>query len=403
MPWNRFMLKMIARLSLFSFLPSSLSALAQGGVPHLKPNELAVVLGAQWSAPLLLSSPEMTLLTQAQYNSILQKYAQTSIGEAWVTENQFQDWRLVSMRVDPCSPLVLGLDARPAFYCWPEVRLVATPVLKEYRKGNQWTKWWTDDRALHLIYPLPVPSELQTIVQSIQTQAAQRGVVTLSEGERDLFTRARNQSSLQLLKDVSKLTLAPQPAQEISTRPELAQIPTSGPFREGLLNFLRSYSAPDRLKKVTAFSLPEGRNPSPSDDWVFLNFEVSKGNLRLTPIVVHHQRTGQPLVTLDGEQSASSGRDDSRVYEQWEDSPQKEQVEKQIMLFKNNPSYYEKTINDGNQILVPNTTCASCHKLNPDQTDFHNFSSFLDNPFTISNRVKSDVKRNLAWIEDNLK
>ena len=52
---------------------------------------------------------------------------------------------------------------------------------------------------------------------------------------------------------------------------------------------------------------------------------------------------------------------------------------------------------DPYEFLVPNTSCASCHRLNDLLFDFHSLSGFENNPITISPRVVKDVERDLSW------
>jgi hypothetical protein len=53
---------------------------------------------------------------------------------------------------------------------------------------------------------------------------------------------------------------------------------------------------------------------------------------------------------------------------------------------------------DRRRTLVPNTSCASCHKLNGDPFDFHNLSYLDDRDMAVTPRVARDVELDLAWI-----
>ena len=50
------------------------------------------------------------------------------------------------------------------------------------------------------------------------------------------------------------------------------------------------------------------------------------------------------------------------------------------------------------QFFVPNTSCASCHRLNNLRFDFHSLSHLEDGNMTISPRVVGDVDRELWWV-----
>ena len=53
-------------------------------------------------------------------------------------------------------------------------------------------------------------------------------------------------------------------------------------------------------------------------------------------------------------------------------------------------------INDPYQTLVNQTTCASCHRANQLNFDFHNLSYLGDYEVTISPRTLADVERDMA-------
>ena len=52
--------------------------------------------------------------------------------------------------------------------------------------------------------------------------------------------------------------------------------------------------------------------------------------------------------------------------------------------------------------LVPNTSCASCHRLNGLRFDFHSLSGFEDRGITVSPRVTKDVARDMFWARSAL-
>ena len=52
---------------------------------------------------------------------------------------------------------------------------------------------------------------------------------------------------------------------------------------------------------------------------------------------------------------------------------------------------------DPYSFLVPNTSCASCHRLNGLRFDFHSLSGFEDRGITVSPRVTKDVARDMFW------
>ena len=55
-------------------------------------------------------------------------------------------------------------------------------------------------------------------------------------------------------------------------------------------------------------------------------------------------------------------------------------------------------INDPNQVLVPNTTCATCHGFNELTFNLHNLSYLQEMEMNVSPRVKNDVEHDLQWL-----
>jgi hypothetical protein len=97
---------------------------------------------------------------------------------------------------------------------------------------------------------------------------------------------------------------------------------------------------------------------------------------------------------------ASMGRDDTRLYELPE--PLLTTVNDSVALFRSDFRRLAPLIQDRRSRLVDNTSCATCHKLNPLRFDFHNLSYLEDQPITVSPRVNTDVALDLAWLRTHL-
>jgi HPt (histidine-containing phosphotransfer) domain-containing protein len=55
-------------------------------------------------------------------------------------------------------------------------------------------------------------------------------------------------------------------------------------------------------------------------------------------------------------------------------------------------------LRDRRQHLVANTTCGTCHMMNPLRFDFHNFGYLEDRDLTVSPRVTTDVELDLRFL-----
>jgi len=72
-----------------------------------------------------------------------------------------------------------------------------------------------------------------------------------------------------------------------------------------------------------------------------------------------------------------------------------EVLAEQVVLNTDDPTISKLANPD--EFLVPNTSCASCHKLNDLRFDMHNLSSLEDRAMTVSPRVKQDVLADQLW------
>ena len=102
-----------------------------------------------------------------------QAFKRTDVGAALDEENRFEDWRVVSMSVVRCQTLGVLPAQTSDVLCWPTLRLVWQPVVKDVEVSWGRAEIYADDRALHAIYPLQPRS---TDGQLIQTDVRNQGV-----------------------------------------------------------------------------------------------------------------------------------------------------------------------------------------------------------------------------------
>ncbi|MBK7859236.1 MAG: hypothetical protein IPJ65_11570 [Archangiaceae bacterium] len=148
----------------------------------------------------------------------------------------YDTWRVVSIRLDPCSP------RRGTSSCAPEVRLVLQTLVELGDAGIIAT-----DGAIHLVYDVPA-AELVTMMKQLLTLKKANG-------------------------DVTPDVLQPHPI--------LSQQGLSGAFAQGLAAIVLEHVGEDRLARLTFFD----HNMDPdSDGWLFAIFDRTGSTLTAVKI-----------------------------------------------------------------------------------------------------------------------
>jgi hypothetical protein len=354
------------------------------------------------------------ILPPAWYTEVERGFRPTSVGDALAIENRRSDWRMVSMRVAPCSPIVATPSQEIDTYCWPEVRLVWQPILRNVRFHERFSPAFADDRALHALYDAPDAVALteaeaaraRTLRERVTSYAdAHRGgpFAPLSAAERAEFEGYRDRVASALLRATLALRGSGVPASRFSgfgVRPEsVGDTAAQEGLRTRTLAFLGTYARPTALKKLTAFSLPEGREPAHLNEWVFLSFKGVDGRVVQESITMTSARDGRTLVDFGTSLTSGMATDDARVVRLASDPTVGEEIRSSVIVNSNtDEARLIPVLRDRRARLVPNTTCASCHRMNPLRFDFHNFGYLEDRDLTISPRVRTDVELDLAWV-----
>jgi hypothetical protein len=132
---------------------------------------------------------------------------------------------------------------------------------------------------------------------------------------------------------------------------------------------------------------------------VFLAFLGQKGELISDNISIRSRQDGHSLAQLGPSIRGSQFRDEARL-DPWleANTADAEELRLNVLLSPQDLPRLAPVLADRRQILVPNTSCSSCHKLNELRFDFHNLSYLEDRPLTISPRVKKDVELDLQWL-----
>ncbi len=350
------------------------------------------------------------LLSRAQYAQIAGAFQNTSVGSAFTEESRYEDVRLVSMRVAPCAPLT-NTPSLASTWCWPEVRLVLQPILYKTRIREVIVPAYAEDRAIHVLYDVKLSGGLDDVnrrrvdewLRTIRAAAAsnQSPFAPLNAAETEQFIAARNRVIRGLVAEALQLrsvTFPNEAYQTVEVRPESAgTVAEARAFSQRVAAFLSRHAPSQSIKNLTAFSLPEGREPALIDEWVFVAFKGAAGKLTQESISFRSKSTGAVLLDMGTAPRGSQTRDDDIVYEP-QANPIAEAIAAQVLLGPRDLIRLKEALSDRRQLQVPNTTCASCHKLNALRFDFHNFGYLEDRALTVSPRVRKDVALDIEFV-----
>ncbi len=411
--------KLAGMLSVFALIPMLNSTPAHTAPVQVMNADLAIILPAQRSlriaaadvvAPLNEAFLPRDLLTQVE-----DAYRNTPVGDAVATENSYADWTLVSARIAPCSPLgmIPGVDTQ--ILCWPEVRLVWQPILKDFRRYAVILSAFADDRAIHALYDYnPAlalsPTDAQranTLLNKVRANLNDNPTAPLkhlSSDEIAEFIKLRDKTTDVLISKAVALragNFSDKNYTAFDERPEFNESASAAQFVSKFKAFIAESAPRKALKEMTSFSLPEGREPPQADDWIFVQFLKQNGNMVQQSIKMHSAEDGRVLFDFGPAPRASQMRDDPALHTALEtmDATDAAEIRKRVLLSPSELAQKKNIISDRAVTLVPNTSCASCHKFNNLRFDFHSLSYLEDRNISVSPRVKTDVLRDLEWLK----
>jgi hypothetical protein len=377
--------------------------LAESDWPGIRAQDVAILLPRVEGQTLkahFRTSDDRALLPGDWVDGVSAAFSPTDVGDALEAENRYEDWTLVSIRVSPCSPLghVPGPDALAL--CWPEVRLVWQPTIYDFWIGWTTVDAFSDDRAIHAlyrVYPRAGSAEVEALIES------------LTRGQGDTQQQLARLSALrrEAVADLLGATVAlrdpllnPDDFSELDLRAEtLGSDEQSQAFYQRLGAFLSTFAQREALHTLTAFSLPEGRDPAGEDIWVFLAFDGVAGQLRQRSIEVRSPITGDVLFDYGRHETVSSAQADHRAQAYIDIEPVgAAELTDQIVTKPNDRRRLHDRLNDPEQTLVANTSCASCHSFNDLTFNLHNLSYLQEMEISIAPRVRRDVDADLMWL-----
>lgn len=360
--------------------------------------DLAIILPAGGNDKIAASEPYFSPRWLAQIDAV---FRSTSIEDAFLTESAPATWRLVSMRIAPCQPLLPYLTPLNQTLCEVEVRLVWQPI-EQIRRGGIWTHY-ADDRAIHALYHADARAYLAP-EDAVAYEDLKSRSASLEPSEIATYRGLHRGLVQGLMADLVRLrsTRDPLAWTTLAERPEFQSSATAKPFISRLKSFLKKAARFDRLKELTAFSLPAGRQPPLLDDWVFVAFHPADSGRSLASknITLTSRQDGRTLFAYGPSMSGTMRFDDPRLHGVLEHMPpdDAEEVRAAVILAPRAPTNLKDALADRLTTHVSHTSCVSCHKLKDQPFDLHNLSYLEDQALVPSPRVEQDVAHDLDWL-----
>jgi hypothetical protein len=430
---------------------------------------------AEKDLALIFTVGTTQLLRDEWYKAVLQGFRGSEAEDALETNNTREEWRNVSARVEPCAPLGVAPFQGADSLCWPEVRLVMQPVkarinLNEGSSPAEVVSDYADDRGIHLLYDVPgtnilTPAELTEAnrLKARVTAAVVAGTWTPTSGEplnaaeKLRFIALRNRVASALLTATVALRGQRVPVaayKGFGPRPELATAVDRSAFATAYVAFLGNYARGESLKQLAAFSLQKLRSTVPDWRGAFLSLRPVNGVLVSEAVGVRSPATGKELIRVPSKAPNLTIQAQGRFA-----APIDSQLDTGVPFFGESASDFPnlpellgltfaartetflpearglvvppsigsptfksivERISDRTKVLVPNSSCATCHLLqqdnvlkpggdDADSSNVHNLSFFqssnfaaTDRGFSVSPRVVKDVAFDLAWIRTKL-
>lgn len=357
-------------------------------------------------------APGRPLLSKASYHALAEAYRGTAGEGTFEGENTYDQVRLVSLRVAPCAALGPTPQSDTDRLCWPELRLVLQPILEDVRMHERFAEAFAEDRAIHLLFDVPgtvtlSPEEAhratgyRTRIRQAQPDA--QGVVApLSSAELADFEALRDRVSRTFVNAAVALRgtgTATRDLNAVGVRPEvMGYASQAASWRAKVLGFVGAFSKADSVTKMTGFTLPPGREPAQLDQWLFVAMVPRGADWRAEPMRVLAADTGLDIYVSTPVADSSMSTEASDLETAWHGGPHAPALQRQVALTPADARRMTPRLRDRRQLLVANTTCASCHKMGQEAFDFHAFSYFEDRNLSVSPRVITDVALDLAWI-----
>ena len=338
------------------------------------------------------------LLPEDWIQTIGRAFLNTPVEDAFTEESFYEHWQAASVRVAPCSPLVNTPNGGMDVWCWPEIRIVWQPTLYNIRVS--WSSSihpaYSDDRGIHVLYDI-MPMNEQAEARNMVSAIRQGNFPNIKE-----FKAMRDRTLTQTLNRLIRLRgLNNDVNAGLNYRMELMTEPAeANEFISRFLSVFDDILLSRSVHTVTAFSLPEGRQPAITNVWSFVAFGAQNGQLFQKAIEIIDPNTGLVVGRLENDETVAMASADHRIMDQIEE--QGDDSSLRDLVLTDDDDRFEKgdLINDPERTLIPNTSCATCHSMNKLAFDFHNLSYFEQEEITVAPRVKADVRSELRWIRN---
>jgi hypothetical protein len=124
---------------------------------EIQSGDIAIVLPPRGGFKIAAVEP---FFSSKWLDQVDQLFRQTSVEDAFLSESERANWRLVSLRIAPCQPLLPYLSSLNQTLCEAEIRLIWQPIQEIRERGLR--THYADDRAIHALYRLDGGSTLSS-------------------------------------------------------------------------------------------------------------------------------------------------------------------------------------------------------------------------------------------------
>ena len=174
---------------------------------------------------------------------------------------------------------------------------------------------------------------------------------------------------------------------------------TSQRFLRLMQTRLSSLLQVDAVHTVTAFSLPEGRQPAGVDLWTFLAFEQIEGDLQIKTLEILDPRDRRPPRRIGYKRNSQCSESRSRIFRTLWMNPPKRSYRVKYSRQKANAGICQLGSTTPKKAWLQTHPALPVHSFNREIFNLHSLSYLEDDEITVSPRVVADVEHELEWIE----
>ena len=114
----------------------------------------------------------------------------------------------------------------------------------------------------------------------------------------------------------------------------VSKLVVSSKLQIQIFKLLEKYNYPSNLKKLTGFSLPEGREPANSDQWIFVAFKPDgEGNIEPENVPIFSMKDARKITDLPPTTIGSMREDSLELYDLDLENPKFSELVQQVFSF----------------------------------------------------------------------